>query len=73
MSELKTIHRTEEVTPECLVAAEEVYEGFFSHDDQIDWESFWDRLEKWGYEVGSLDCGATRKIQRHIRKFRNEG
>jgi hypothetical protein len=72
MSEAITIQDAGEVTFDCLCAAEDIYEGWFSNDDQIDWEPFWDRLEKYGFAVASLDCGATRKIQRHIRKFKSE-
>jgi|688.fasta_scaffold151575_6 hypothetical protein len=72
MSDPINIKEAEQVTPDVLRFAEDIYEGWFSNDDQIDWEPFWDRLEKYGFAVASLDCGATRKIQRHIRKFRSE-
>jgi hypothetical protein len=72
MSDPINIKEAEQVTPDVLRFAEDIYEGWFSNDDQIDWEPFWDKLEKYGYAVANLDCGATRKIQRHIRKFRSE-
>ena len=72
MSDPINIKEAEQVTRECLFMAEDVYTGWFANDDQIDWESFWDKLEKYGFAVANLDCGATRKIQRHIRKFKNE-
>lgn len=66
-----TIRETSDVTPEVLEASQDIFEGFFDNDGEpIDWTSFWDRLEAWGYCVEELDCPATRKIQRHIRKFR---
>jgi hypothetical protein len=72
MSDAINIKEAEQVTPDVLRFAEDIYEGWFSNDDQIEWEPFWDRLEKYGYAVANLDCGATRKIQRHIRKFKSE-
>lgn len=71
MTETTNIRTSEDVTAECITAAEQVFEGFFDNDGEaIDWYSFWDRLEAYGYCVPELDCPATRKIQRHIRKFR---
>jgi hypothetical protein len=72
MSDAITIKEAEDVTGECLFMAEDVYVGWFANDEKIDWETFWDRLEKYGFAVASLDCGATRKVQRHIRKFKSE-
>lgn len=66
-----TIREVADVTPDCLTAAEDIYEGFFDNDGEpIDWVSFLDRLEAWGYCATEMDCPAVRKIQRHIRKFR---
>ena len=73
MSEPITINQAEDVTFDCLCAAEDIYDGWFSNDERIDWDSFWDRLDRYGFAVASLDCGASKKIQRHIRKFKNEG
>lgn len=74
MTEPMIIKQAEDVTPECLRASEEVFEGFFDNEGEpIDWYSFWDRLEAYGYTVLELDSPATRKIQRHIRKFREVG
>ena len=73
MTEHKMIMQVNDVTPECLQAAEEVFEGFFDNDgDPIDWYSFLDRLEAYGYSATELDSPAVRKIQRHVRKFRTD-
>jgi len=72
MTEPTNIKQAEDVTPECLKAAEEVFEGFFDSDGEpIDWFSFLDRLEAYGYSSNEVDNPAIRKIQRHIRKFRS--
>jgi hypothetical protein len=72
MTEPITIKQAEDVTPECLTAAEEVFEGFFDNDGEpIDWYSFLDRLEAYGYCSLEVDNPAVRKIQRHVRKFRS--
>lgn len=71
MTEPKLIKQAEDVTPDCLQAAEEVFEGFFDNDGEpIDWYSFLDRLEAYGFSATELDSPAVRKIQRHVRKFR---
>jgi hypothetical protein len=73
MTEPTTIREAGDVTPECLTAAEEVFEGFFDNDGEpIDWYSFFDRLERYGYCSNEVDNPAVRKIQRHIRKFRQD-
>jgi hypothetical protein len=67
-----------DVTPAMLTAAEEVYDGWFSDDERIDWEDFIDRLCKWGlldeaapWEFEEYDNPAIEKIKRHIRAYRN--
>lgn len=65
------IESAADVTPECLTAAEEVFTGFYDHGrEPIDWGSFWDRLEVYGWSVTEFDSSAASKIQRHIRKYR---
>ena len=72
MTEPINIKQAEDVTPECLKAAEEVFEGFFDNDGEpIDWYSFLDRLEQYGFCSNEVDNSAVRKIQRHIRKIRS--
>jgi hypothetical protein len=67
------ISTADDVNEACLRAAEEVFEGFFDHDGEpIDWWSFWDRLEAYGWTVMETDTPATKKIQKHIRRFRQE-
>lgn len=63
---------TEDVTPHTLEMAETVFEGWFDYDNEpIDWWQFWDRLEKFGYTITDVASPAARKIQRHIRNWRN--
>jgi len=67
------IQTAEDVTPECLTEAEQIFCDWFDNGDEpIDWERFWDRLETVGYTVTDMDSPACRKIQRHVRKFRSE-
>jgi hypothetical protein len=68
-----TIQEASDVTPECLTACEDVFDGWFDHEGEpIDWFAFYDRLESYGWSLANMDCPATRKIQRHIRKLRNQ-
>ena len=72
MTEPTKIKEAEDVTPECLQAAEDIFEGFFNNDrEPIDWYSFLDRLERYGFCSNEVDNPAVRKIQRHIRKLRS--
>ena len=63
---------TADVTAECLEAVEEIYDGFYSDDNSIDWWSFLDRLEAWGYSAQTVDSPAVNKIKRHVSKIRNQ-
>lgn len=73
MTDAIIIKEAGDVTADVLKTAEEVYEGFFDTDGEpIDWVAFLDRLEAWGYCANELDSPAVRKIQRHIRKHRQD-
>lgn len=70
-TEATQISEAADVTEATLKAAEDVFEGWFDNDGEpIDWYAFWDRLEAYGWTVLVTDSAAARKIQRHIRKFR---
>jgi len=66
-----------EVTQEILEVAEEIYDGWFSDGERIDWEYFFDRIEgtflnddtrlSLGNEYG---LPSQEKIKRHIREYR---
>lgn len=76
------ITAAEDVIEEILDLAQEVEEAWFADEPNIDWESFWDRLDGYtvpGYEDREIDLGsemdspAMRKIQRHVRDLRRMG
>lgn len=68
-----TIKEASEVTSECFTACEALYDDWFNYDEPIDWWLFYDRLETiHGWSLADLDCPASRKIQRHIRKYKNQ-
>lgn len=64
------IHTAAEVTPQCLLAAEEIFSDWFDNDEPIDWHAFYDRLESVGWCITDTSSPASTKIQRHIRKFK---
>lgn len=69
-----TLNTADDVTDEVLLAAIQVFEMWFDHDDErIDWDSFWDRLNKFGFDVMKADSSAARKIQRAVRDHRKAG
>ena len=70
--EAKPLQNAGDITDDVLRQAEDVYEGWFDNDEPIEWESFWDRLEAWGYSITDLSSPAATKIQRHIRQFRKQ-
>ena len=59
--------RTEVETAAC-----DVYYGFFDGEQKIDWYAFFDRLEQYGYSVETTESPAARKIQRFVRRIRDE-
>lgn len=76
------IESAADVTEEILEIAEEVEQGWFADEPQMDWERFWEKMD--GYEVKEhdgreIDLGtandtpAMRKIVKHIQRWRREG
>lgn len=72
------VHDVEDVTDQMLEMAEEIYDGWFSDEDRIDWQDFIDRLARWGnnadpqpFDFNEYDTPAERKIKRHIRDYKN--
>ena len=55
-----------EVTDELLEAAEGIHDGWYA-DGPVDWDTFWDRLDQWGFPIEDLDSPEARKIQRFVR------
>jgi len=72
MTEYIKVEKAEDVTPQFLEVCEQVYDGFYANDDRIEWEGFLDRLERWGYDMGSsMESPAIKAIKKHIRKHKN--
>lgn len=76
----RTLSTAADVTDGILRAAEEIYDGWFSRSERIDWESFIDRLCAWGvtdpedpFDMDEYYNPAFNKIQRHIREYRKDG
>lgn len=61
-----------DVTAECLQAAEDIHDGFYGQEEHIDWYSFLDRLESYGWSAQTVDSPAVNKIKRHISKIKNQ-
>lgn len=66
-----------DVTEEILLIAEEISDSWFDADERIDWESFIDRLCKWGdlkdgtkLDFEEYNNEAINKIKKHIREYR---
>lgn len=67
-----TIHSVEDVNAQVINAVEEVFDGFFSTDDRIDWHGFFDRLEQFGFSVESIDSPAANKVKRVVRQLKSD-
>lgn len=77
----KTYHfpvEADDVTKDMLALSEEVFDDWFSDDEQIDWEDFIDRLASYSrnvdppWEFDEYHNPAVNKIKRHIREYRNQ-
>ncbi len=66
------IRTASDVTEAVTNAAEEVFDGFFSTDDRIDWHGFFDRLEQYGFSVDSVDSPAANKVKRIVRQLKSD-
>ena len=55
-----------------MIAVSDVFYGFYENEPQIDWQDFFDRLERYGYAVETTDSPAARKVQRYVRRLRAE-
>ena len=71
-----------DVTEEILELASGVSDDWFGNTDEpVDWESFWDRLDRTeipstGREIdmgSEFDTPAMRKIQKYVRRIRADG
>lgn len=69
-----TVTKAEDVSTEVLLAATEIYRGWFADSVRIDWEDFLDRLDGIPLDDGSqLDLGtdlsspAIVLIRKHIK------
>ena len=67
-----TITTASDVTEKCLQDAEDIFDGYFSSGENIDWGSFLDRLETYGWSSPTIESPAVNKIKRHISKIRNQ-
>lgn len=74
-----TVVDREQLTEEILDAAVEVYVGWFSDQERIDWSEFIDRLDGSPLDDGTmldlgcdLTSGAITAIKEHIRRYRKE-
>lgn len=72
-----TVTTADQVTPEILEAAENIYDGWWANEPRIDWQDFLDRLDGAPLNDGSrLNLGddmaspAITKIKAHIRAYR---
>ena len=68
-----TITTAEDCTEQFLDACADVYEGFFANEPRIDWEGFMDRLERYGYDMGSsMDSPAIKVIKKYVKSIKND-
>ena len=71
--EYTLITTAEDYTEQFLQACEDVYEGFFADEPRIDWEGFLDRLERYGYDMGSsMDSPAIKVIKKYVKSIKND-
>jgi len=68
------IREAADLTEEMLPAISELTDDLCPDpDERVDWEQFVDYLERWeNIVVADLDCPAFRKLQRIVRKLREQ-
>jgi hypothetical protein len=70
---IRILESAEDVTPEVLTAAEDVYDDYYSETERIDWDEFIDRFVIYvegTWDIENYDSPAARAIQSHIRRLR---
>lgn len=79
---MKILETVKDVTPGILAWAEQVFCDWFDDDTPIDWEAFIDRFADPNgfrsdgaepFDIEDYDNPAIRKVQRHIRAYKNQG
>lgn len=53
-------------------AIEDVFDGWFADVPRIDWEDFFDRLDRYGYTFEELDSPVERRIRAIVRELRRD-
>ena len=66
MSDYIVIETVEDCTEAFMEVCSDVHDGWFENEPRIDWDDFWNRLEKYGYDMGSTTDSPAMK---HIKKF----
>ena len=68
------VQTAEQVTPKVLESVEEIFDGYFSDEEKIDWHEFLQRLEvRYELDLGSsMDSQAIKQIKKHVKKIRSE-
>ena len=68
------VQTAEQVTPKVLESVEEIFDGYFSDEEKIDWHEFLQRLEvRYELDLGSsMDSQAIKQIKKHVKKLRSE-
>lgn len=58
-------------TDEIREVIESVYDGWYANESRIDWTDFLDRVEEYGFDLGSsLDSPAIRRIKSIVKELR---
>jgi len=66
------LHLADDVGEAATSAVTELFDTYYADDDQpIDWDSFWDRLERTGFVITQGDSPAAMKIRRIVRRLRD--
>jgi hypothetical protein len=67
-----TYIKVTEVTPQLADIVELVYEGWWEDEPRIDWHAFLDRVESFGFDLGSdMDAQVIKDIKKQVKRLRN--
>lgn len=67
-----TYIKVTEVTPQLADIVELVYEGWWEDEPRIDWHAFLDRVESFGFDLGSdMESKVIKDIKKQVKRLRN--
>lgn len=63
--------KVHEITPALEAVIEMVHDGWWADEPRIDWIAFLDRVETYGFDLGSnMDAAVIKQIKKLVKQMR---